>query len=809
LTTTPDRDYASPLFDSELSETKQVLSNAQENLDLVRTALIAIERESFIVAGERQSADDAHLAAVEGLRVRSARLTAASEFLQHALVPHNLISSDLQNVLNSMDVATFLLDRTLKIRLFTPAAKLLFNVIPSDIGRPLSDLSPLAPDESLVKDAYSVLVGQGPVQREITSQNGSWFLRRMLPYRTHTGEVEGLVITYTDVTDRKLALSALASEKSQADAANKAKSRFLAAASHDLRQPLQALKLVQGMLARIVEGEAARVLVDRLDSTLSGMATMLNALLDINQIEAGIVRADTAMFTVNDLFERIRDEFTIQASDQDLRFTIVPCDATIQSDPGLLEQMLRNLLSNAFKYTKSGRVLLGARRRAGGVSIEVWDTGVGIPNQELTAIFEEYHQLDNPARERHRGLGLGLSIVRRLGNLLGHNVRVKSLLGRGSVFAIDVIVPEHHIPASLQAGGSRISQKFTSSEKHTGAILIIEDEEEVRDLLSMILQQEGHRTLVAQDGVAAVEMVARGCFRPDLILADYNLPNGMNGVAAVTRLRAMTHHHLPAIILTGDISTNTLREISSQKCVMRNKPVKASDLTEEIQRLLQNRNKTSKVIERLDTLSLKAPVVFLVDDDDNVRDLIRTVLESDGLEVEDFASSEDFLAAFELGRDGCLLVDAYLPGMSGLELLHRLKADGCSLPSVMITGFSDVSMAVEAMKAGASDFIEKPLSREDLIGCVDRAFRQSRDAHVVTERFESATAQLANLTPRQHQIMEMVVAGHPSKIIAANLQISQRTVENHRAVIMKKTGSRSLPALARLSLESKPHGVDG
>ena len=233
---------------------------------------------------------------------------------------------------------------------------------------------------------------------------------------------------------------ALEAAKRQAELANVAKSRFLAAASHDLRQPLQTLALLQGLLAKAVEGERCKKLVARLDETLGAMSGMLNTLLDINQIEAGTVFAEMVRFPIDDLLERLRDEFTYHAQAHRLALRVVPCSLSIRSDPRLLEQMIRNLLSNALKYTKRGKVLLGCRRREGMLSIEVWDTGIGIPDAELQAIFEEYHQLDNAARERSRGLGLGLSIVQRLGNLLGHRVRVRSRLGKGSVFAIEVML---------------------------------------------------------------------------------------------------------------------------------------------------------------------------------------------------------------------------------------------------------------------------------------------------------------------------------------------------------------------------------
>ena len=194
------------------------------------------------------------------------------------------------------------------------------------------------------------------------------------------------------------------------------------------------------------------------------------------------------------------------------------------------------------------------------------------------------------------------------------------------------------------------------------------------------------------------------------------------------------------------------------------------------------------------------PTIIVVDDDDRVREAIRTVLEDDGRVVETYASCEAFLEAFDPGKSACLLIDAYLPGMSGLELLAKLDEEGHRLPAIMITGNADVPMAVRAMKAGALDFIEKPIGREELIAGIDRVLELSKDSGKLTKLRESASAHLTGLTPRQRDVMERVLAGQPSKNIAADLSISQRTVENHRAAIMKRTGSKSLPALARLAL---------
>jgi two-component system, chemotaxis family, CheB/CheR fusion protein len=200
------------------------------------------------------------------------------------------------------------------------------------------------------------------------------------------------------------------------------------------------------------------------------------------------------------------------------------------------------------------------------------------------------------------------------------------------------------------------------------------------------------------------------------------------------------------------------------------------------------------------TAAVTGPTIFIVDDDNHLCEALRNVLEQEGRRVETYATSEAFLDAYRADREGCLVIDAYLPGMSGLELLHHLRDAGRSLPAIMITGKSDVSMAVHAMKAGALDFIEKPVDKTELLAGIERALKLSRDSSDLQATRKAAANRIATLTPRERQIMDLVVAGQASKNIAADLRVSQRTVENHRNAIMKKTGSKSLPALARLAL---------
>ncbi len=714
--------------------------------------------------------------------------------LQETLDRQRTTADDLQNVLYSTDLATLFLDKNLNIRFFTPATKLLFNIIAGDVGRPLTDLKSPGDDGDLSHDSQTVLTTRVPLERDIKTSDGAWYVRRVLPYRAHDGGVEGVVVTFTDITEAKRVAEALQAAKHAADQANLAKSRFLAVASHDLRQPLQALSLLQGLLGKIVEGDRARTLVSRLSETLSAMSGMLNTLLDINQIESGALAVHRQSFPLNDILERLRAEFSHQALVQGLDLRKVRTSLWTESDPRLLEQMIRNLLANALKYTKQGKVLLGCRCRGSTVRIEIWDSGVGIAEGQLQAIFEEYHQVGNAARERSQGLGLGLSIVKRLGDLLHHPVDVDSRPGKGSVFRIEVARSINDLGQAIVRAPS--PARAPPPKPNTGAILLVEDDPDIREFFGQWLQAEGHTVVTAVDGLTALGLLAQDAIRPDIVLTDFNLPGGMNGLELAARARSALHRQVAVAILTGDISSGTLRDIARDHCVHMSKPVKLVELNSLIQVFLATRTPADAPPADV----APGDLVFVVDDDHDVRRAICSVLEDEGLATQSFSSAEDFLAAYRPGPPACLLVDAYLPGIGGLELLVKLAGLGRPLPTTMITGHGDIAMAVEAMKAGAIEFIEKPIAGPALMAAVTRALEQARAATDASAWHANAMVQIATLSNRQRQIMDLVLAGHPSKNIAADLGISQRTVENHRASIMRKTGTKSLPALARLAV---------
>ncbi len=781
-------------LEHELEATRAELQQAIRSLEISGEEQNAINEEALSVNEEYQSTSEELLTSKEELQSLNEELTALNSQLQESLERQRTAANDLQNILYSTDVATLFLDANLKIRFFTPAATAVFTLIQTDIGRPLTDLHARTMDNTLSEDAATVLQTSAPVEREIQTETGAWFNRRIMPYRTEGNGAAGVVITFADITQRKETAKALEEATRDAERANIAKSRFLAAASHDLRQPLQTLSLLKGLLDKIVEDPPARKLLTRLEETTGAMSGMLNTLLDINQIDAGVIQPTVTEFPINTLLNRLRDEFTYHAEAQGLGFRVMPCRLIVRTDQHLLEQMLRNLVSNALKYTKSGRILLGCRRRGANITVEVWDTGIGIPEHELQSIFDEYHQIDNPGRERNRGLGLGLSIVQRLAGLLSHRVQVRSNAGKGSVFVVEVAI----IPGAVEpeiAEAPPAARPIAAARR--GSILIIEDDPDIRDLLAKFLEEEGYHPAAAAGGTDAFEMVISGRVQPDLILADYNLPDGLNGLQVAAKLRVRTRRQIPVIILTGDISTHTLRDIATAQCTQLTKPMALGELIEAVQLLLPDdgREPPAPAPPRN-----RAPVIYIVDDDAKLRQSLRAILENDGRQVETFASCEAFLEAFQPGREACLLLDSYLPGMGGLELLQQLSDAGQLPPAIMITGHSDVKMAVRAMKAGATDFIEKPASSAEVLAAVRRALEQSTDAAKLIAWRDSAASQLASLTARQREIMELVLAGLPSKNIAHDLKISQRTVENHRAAIMAKTGAKSLPALARLAL---------
>jgi len=359
----------------------------------------------------------------------------------------------------------------------------------------------------------------------------------------------------------------LCKAKETAEQANMAKTRFLAAASHDLRQPLQALSMFVTVLSGREHGPEDTALIARIEDSAGALETLLNGLLDVSKLEAGLVEPSLSAFGVGRLLGRLAAEFGPLVQEAGLEFRFVPAATVIRSDSALLERILRNLLNNAVRYTKTGRILLGCRRRGATLRIEVWDTGIGIPRDQLPLIFREFHQLGNSARDRRQGLGLGLTIVDRLAQLLGHRIDVASEPRKGSMFAIEV---------PMAAPSSAVAPTTSAAiGVHDGGatILVIEDEPDVLESTRLLLETWGFSVVAARNCDEALQGVADMGKTPSLILADYRLQGGATGAQAITRIRTLCRQSLPAIILTGDTAPERLRQAKASGHGLLHKPV--------------------------------------------------------------------------------------------------------------------------------------------------------------------------------------------------------------------------------------------
>ncbi|MBL8774267.1 MAG: hybrid sensor histidine kinase/response regulator [Phenylobacterium sp.] len=337
-------------------------------------------------------------------------------------------------------------------------------------------------------------------------------------------------------------------QRERADQANLAKSRFLAAASHDLRQPAHALGLFAGALAELRLSPPARRLADHITGSVRALDTLFAVLLDVSKLDAGVVEARREVLRLDPLLARLVTDYAEQAAAKGVALRRARTSLVVVSDPVLLEQVLRNLISNAVKYTDAGGVVVGARRRGGRAAVEVWDTGRGVAPDQAEAIFEEFYQVDNPERDRDKGLGLGLAIVRRITPLIGADLDFASAPGRGSVFRL--LLPRgapEDLPAPVAAAPA-------AGALRTGFIVVVDDEDAIRRAMAALLARWGHRVLTAGSTDEALAHLGRGDGQgvPDLIICDDRLRGGETGAGALRRLRAACGADTPALLVTGD-----------------------------------------------------------------------------------------------------------------------------------------------------------------------------------------------------------------------------------------------------------------
>jgi two-component system, chemotaxis family, CheB/CheR fusion protein len=1037
-----------------LADTRKELNTTIHDLRRANETLKTKNEEAMSLNEEFLSTNEELESSKEELQSLNEELTTVNTQLRQSLEQQQQASNDLSNLLNSSAVATILLDSQLCIKLFNPRMRALFSLIDADIGRPLADLLPKFADPQLLADATAARAEGTLSEREIRAESGAWYIRSILPYRTETGDVQGAVVTFADVSrlkqaelaataaqdyaetivdavreplvvldqefrvvsansafqaafdlmadnfrgrtlrdlghsiladaqlldllarvlpqqqasdhieldieqannreyrvwqanarrfhapsaegpmillaldditderrivrrqlqlmidalpgaflaidsqrrirfisseveslfgyraedligqlvdllvpsdlrERHAALHAgfvaqpgkrpmgngldihgvtkdgaripldiglsplhtadglfiiaavhdlrpqkqsemqLRKSKAAADRANLAKSRFLAAASHDLRQPLQALGLMHGVLQKRVADRGAQTILTQADNVVVGMAELLDTFLDINQIDSGEIKPEIVELPVAAVLARARDEFAPLASAKDQKLRVVPSRVMIRSDRRLLARMVGNLLSNAIKYSDQGKILLGCRRRGGTLRIEVWDTGIGIPPESIDAVFDEFYRVDRNDGSKF-GLGLGLYIVRRLAVLLGHAIEVRSRPGKGTMFAIVVSGFEPPAPA--------LEVQTVETDTSRPAILLVEDDPAQVEALCGLLELEGYRVAAARRGSEALACI-RGpaAVHPDAVVADYNLPGGMTGLQIIQQVRTELGAQIPALIVSGDKSATALRQFEANGQVVITKPVKTAELLAAVATLVRMTKPgwsgDTRPAQAAVSIPVAAPdaVVGIIDDEPGVRGALRMMLEAAGHTVATYASAEAFIADPDRSRLRCLVVDLKMPGMSGLELQNHLKSERVDIPLIFVTGSGDLPLAVQAMREGAADFLQKPVRSVELLASVERALAADQQTDSQRAEQEKLAARLATLSARERQVMERMLAGQPNKNIAADLGISQRTTEHHRQNVMRKMETKSLAMLIRtVGLHAKP-----
>ncbi len=418
--------------------------------------------------------------------------------------------------------------------------------------------------------------GRATDERWHVRKDGSrfWAMGMMMPLRD--GEVQGFLKILRDRTQERQAEEALRLAKEEAERANAAKSRFLATASHDLRQPLQSLLLFLEALRPHVKDTAGKTMLTHLGRGLDAMKDLLDGLLDISRLDAGAVAPAFEDFSIQPLVDQLATSYAPVAAVKDLKLRVLPCNGTVRSDPTLLGRMIRNLLENAVRYTESGEIALECHREGMTLRILIRDTGIGIPPDHLDQIWEEFHQVGNIERDRNQGLGLGLAIVQRLSMLLDHPVEVRSTLSEGSTFTITVPL-----------GGAALARPSVGTMTGSGGgrfAVVVDDDAIVLMGLQSILQSWGYEVLVAGSIEEVLERLHADGRRPDIVITDYRLREQRFGTEGIVEIRRLLGADIPGILLTGETGPECAQKAETLNLAMLYKPVTPRQLGDAMKR---------------------------------------------------------------------------------------------------------------------------------------------------------------------------------------------------------------------------------
>jgi len=455
-------------------------------------------------------------------------------------------------------------------------------------------------------------------ETEETDKNGAYcyLLKSYVPNIGNEGDVLGFFVLIRDITHRKQ--SALALQKAhaqlelrvkertsqlqaeikehkkaqsnlvkainEADLANNSKTKFLAAVSHDLLQPLNAAQLFNSSLAEQVKEPKLQSLVNSVDASLNDLDNLIGTLVDISKLDAGIVKADKYSFNLADLLDNLANEYQQQTKHHQVTFSYVPTNLIVNSDSVLLARVLRNFLSNAFRYTNNGKILLGCRRQGDFVSIEVWDNGVGIAKNQIKEIFQEFKRLKTSETAFRNGLGLGLAIVDKIAKVLEHPVKVKSIQGKGSMFSIQV-------PLGKVEQISTVNKQYNNALQTTilahRKVWLIDNDANICDGMAHLLGGWGCHVITAISIEDLKQQVDIYNDKADILIVDYHLEDGSTGIEAAKIINEVRRSELPTLMITANYSKSLKNELESTNILLLTKPVKPMKLKTSILHLLR------------------------------------------------------------------------------------------------------------------------------------------------------------------------------------------------------------------------------
>ena len=1046
-------------LERELEATRTELRSMIGDLEAANEELRTANADAMSINEEFQSANEELETSKEELQSVNEELSTVNAELQERVEAQRRAADDLANLLASADIATMFLDRNMRIRFFTPAVRRLFPIVAGDIGRSLADFVPQLDDPKLLADAARVLETLVPVPLEIETAAGHWFSRRIAPYRMGDGRIDGVVVSYLDVTeikraegaaqdaktyaenivatvrdplvvldadlkvvtagrsfyrvfglqpanvegrhfrdigsgrlnidpildllerilpehsiiedmeaeielaglgrraflfnarevvveraarrlilvsledmtgrrnfslqfyrdflnaapdavlvaDRKglirevnplleamfgygpdelrgmsvetliparlrarhrdftaaffaaprnrligeglglqiigrrkdgtemplqISLGALrggegslaiavirdlaAHERESEDAritaerANRLKSAFLDTTARSLIRPLQTLGLLAQILGRTVTPRDALDVISRLDLLVNGMTNSVNLLLDVNRLNAGEIVPEVTDFPIHDTIERMRAEFNATARRRDLDLRIVSSNAVVRSDRQIVDRILQNLLSNALRFTRAGRVLVGCRRFGDRLSIEVWGTGPGIPSDAMGRIFGEYERVVRPETEPEEGLGLGLYVAKRLADLMGHRLDARSVPGRGSVFALDVPVVAADAP---KVADRREPDAYANG---TPKVLVISGDPETRRSLEILLRLEGY-DVRAVDAPAEMEaeLAVQGASRMCLVFDEAAAALSAGGLKWA--LQHASARGPRSILMTNNPATDHVQDFIDAGVTVLSKPVKANDLVAHVVRVfaalgVSSPKRTSgpagqPAVRREDD----RPTIAVAIGNPELAAQISQVLVDAGVRSELFRSSDELLSSAAAQPPSCVVLGVRLAGLGIAEIIAQLSQHSTgAIPVILMTLPGSIGDAVAGMRAGAVEVMEvttttapdgsvqREFDARRLLETVERGAAQRRrtldHSHAVAE----ARERLAPLTTREREVVTLLGAGHSNKEIATRLGLSLRTVENHRLHIRAKTRMRSLAELVQL-----------